>query len=79
VIKVTDVGGNEKYINCDLIERIEVTPDTLLILSNGHNFMVTESPEELIERIAAFKNRCYKYKDMLDLTESRDQDQHQYK
>jgi len=62
MIKVTDVGGKEKYINCDLIERIESTPDTLLVMNNGHNFMVTESPEEIIDRIAAFKNRCYKYK-----------------
>ena len=67
MIKVTDVGGNEKYINCDLIERIEQTPDTLLILSNGHNFMVTETPDELIERIVAFKNRCYKYNSELVL------------
>jgi len=70
VIKVTDVGGNEKYINCDLIERIEQTPDTLLVLSNGHNFMVTESPEELIEQIVAFKNRCYKYSSERDLQDT---------
>jgi flagellar protein FlbD len=53
------MGGSEKYINCDLIEKIELTPDTLLVLINGHNFMVRESAEEVVEKIAGFKRRCY--------------------
>ena len=61
MIKITDVGGNEKYINCDMIERIEAVPDTLLVLSNGHNFIVHETPEEVISRIIAFKKCCFQY------------------
>lgn len=63
MIKVTDVGGNEKYINCEMIEKIELIPDTLLVLSNGHNFIISETPEEVIDRIADFKNRCIKYQE----------------
>jgi flagellar protein FlbD len=58
LIKVTDVGGNEKYLNSDLIEKIELIPDTLLVLVNGHNFIIKESAEEIIERIIDFKKRC---------------------
>jgi flagellar protein FlbD len=58
LIKVIDVSGKEKYINCDLIEKIELIPDTLIVLLNGKNMIVRETPEELVERIAIFKRRC---------------------
>lgn len=62
MIKVTDVAGNVKYINCELIEKIEVIPDTLLVLTNGHNFIVSEEPEEIINKIVEFKQQCYRYR-----------------
>ncbi len=58
MIKVTDMQGNEKFINCDLIEKIELIPETLVTLINGHNTIVSETPEELIESIQLFKKRC---------------------
>lgn len=58
MIKITDVSGKEKYLNCDLIEKIEIIPDTLLVLFNGKSFIVKESPDEIIDRIAEFKRRC---------------------
>ena len=58
MIKITDVSGKEKYLNCDLIEKIEIIPDTLLVLFNGKSFIVKESPDEIIDRIAEFKKRC---------------------
>jgi len=58
LIKITDVSGKEKYLNCDLIEKIEVIPDTLLVLFNGKSFIVKESPDEIIDRITEFKKRC---------------------
>jgi len=58
MIKITDVGGNEKYINCDLIERIEVIPDTLLVLVNGHNVIVRDKADDVIERIVRFRRDC---------------------
>ena len=61
MIKVTDVGGNEKYINCELIEKIELIPDTLLVLVNGHNFIVSEKPEVILEKIIEFKRQCHMY------------------
>ncbi|MDD3117804.1 MAG: flagellar FlbD family protein [Victivallales bacterium] len=62
MIKVTDVGGKEKYINCELIEKIELIPDTLLVLVNGHNFIVSESPDEVIRKIIEFKRQCHMYR-----------------
>lgn len=58
MIKVTDVGGREKYVNSDLIEKIELVPDTLIVLINGNNFIVREKPGEIVERIVEFRRRC---------------------
>ena len=58
LIKITDISGTEKYINPDLVEQIEVVPDTLLTLFNGHRYLAREEPEEIIRRIAEFKSRC---------------------
>ena len=58
MIKITDVGGNEKYINCDLIERIEVIPDTLLVLVNGHNVIVRDKADDIVSRIVSFRKSC---------------------
>jgi flagellar protein FlbD len=58
MIKVTDVSGKEKFLNCDLIERVESIPDTLITLLTGRNLIVKESPEEIVEKVSEFKRRC---------------------
>lgn len=58
MIKVTDVSQKEKFINCDLIEKVELVPDTLITLINGHSFMVRDNPDEIIQRIIEYKQRC---------------------
>jgi len=58
MIKVTDLGDRVKYINADLIERIEANHDTMVFLVNGHSLVVKETPEELLEKVVSFKSRC---------------------
>ncbi len=45
--------------NSDMIEHIEVTPDTVITLSNGQIWRVRESAEEVIGRIVAFRRLIY--------------------
>jgi flagellar protein FlbD len=54
-------------VNCDLIEHMETTPDTVVSLTTGQKFMVLESAEEIIDRIVQYRrlilqglppNRC---------------------
>lgn len=59
MIKITEMNGRETYLNCDLIERIETVPDTLITLSNGRNYRARETPELVIERIIKYKQRCF--------------------
>lgn len=58
LIKVTDFSNNEKYLNPDLIEKMELIPDTLLTLTSGRNIIVREGPSEIIERIVDFRKKC---------------------
>jgi flagellar protein FlbD len=55
MITCTDLHGKACYVNPDLIESIEVTPDTQLVFVNGHRMYVSETPEEIVDRIVEFR------------------------
>jgi flagellar protein FlbD len=55
MILLTRLNGNEIYLNPDLIERIEVTPDTIVSLVDGKKYVAVEEPREIIDRIVAFR------------------------
>ena len=57
MIKLTRLNDSEILVNCELIEHIEMTTDTVVVLSNGSSFVVKENPEEILERIVHFKRR----------------------
>lgn len=50
VIIVNRLNGPPFAINPDLLERIESTPDTILVLVDGSRFIVQESVEEIIDK-----------------------------
>lgn len=58
MIKVTDVAGKAKYINCELIEKVESTPDTVIFFINGNTMIVRDKPEDIIKEIIEFKHFC---------------------
>jgi flagellar protein FlbD len=55
MILLTRLNGPRIAVNADLIERAEATPDTVLTLVDGTKYLVTESVEEVIERVRAFR------------------------
>lgn len=57
MIKLTGFNNKEFYLNCDLIEKIEITPDTIITTTNDKKFIVKESPEVIILRIIDFKKK----------------------
>ncbi|SEF48130.1 flagellar protein FlbD [Caloramator fervidus] len=57
MIKLTGFNNVEFYLNCELIEKIEVTPDTVITTVNGKKFVVKETPEEIIKKIIEFKRK----------------------
>jgi flagellar protein FlbD len=43
------------FLNADLLESIEATPDTVLTLVDGRRIVVSDSPDEIAERIVEFR------------------------
>jgi flagellar protein FlbD len=57
MIHLTRLNRTPLFLNSDLIEHLQSTPDTVITLTSGHNFMVLESPEEIISRIVQYRRR----------------------
>lgn len=55
MILLTGLNGKEFYLNCDLIEKIEVTPDTVITTTTNKKFVVKESPEIILKKIISFR------------------------
>lgn len=55
MIPLTRLNGDEFVLNCDMIERIEATPDTHILLTDGTRYVVKESPTEVIREAQVFR------------------------
>jgi flagellar protein FlbD len=55
MIRLTRLNHVPLVLNADLIEHVEVTPDTVVSLTTGQKFIVLETAEELIERVIAYR------------------------
>jgi flagellar protein FlbD len=53
-------------LNCDLIERVEATPDTVLTLVDGSRFVVRESAAEIVDKVRAFRASVVRLASRLD-------------
>lgn len=59
MVKLTRLDRSRLVVNADLIEMIEATPDTLIVLTTGKKILVRESVEEVIERVIAYKRMSF--------------------
>jgi flagellar protein FlbD len=57
MIQLTRLNHVPFYLNPDLIEHMEVTPDTILSLTTGQKFLVLESPEQVLDSLVQFRRR----------------------
>ena len=55
MIQLTRLNHVPLVLNADLIEHMEVTPDTVVTLTTGQKFVVLESAEEVVERVIQFR------------------------
>ena len=60
MIQLTRLNRVPIILNSDLIEHIEVTPDTVITLTNGQRFMVLESANDVVERVISFRRKILK-------------------
>ncbi len=55
MIRVTRLDGTQFYVNAEFIQSVESTPDTHVVLLNGHSYVVREQDDEIVERIADYR------------------------
>jgi len=54
MIRVSKLNEEEFYLNPELIETIENTPDTVITLTTNKKFIVSENIDQLLERIVDY-------------------------
>lgn len=57
MILLTRLNGSTFAVNPDLVERIQASPDTSVVLVDGTTYIVTEGVHEVIEQIALYRAR----------------------
>jgi flagellar protein FlbD len=55
MIRLTRLNRAPMVLNSDLIEHIDVTPDTVITLTTGQILRVRESADQVVERIVEFR------------------------
>ena len=59
MIHLTRLNHVPLVLNADLIESIEVTPDTVISLTTGQKLVVLEPAEEVVQRVLEFRRAIY--------------------
>jgi len=57
MIYLTRLNGKIFFVNAELIQLVEATPDTVVTLTNDAKYIVKESPEEVVEKIISYRHR----------------------
>jgi len=57
MILLTRLNGSAFAVNPDLVERIQETPDTTVVLVDGTTYIVTQGISEVIDAIAGYRAR----------------------
>lgn len=59
MIEVTRLNDKKLTVNCDLIEFIEETPDTIITFSTGTKLVVKEKTDEIKDKIMEYKRNIF--------------------
>jgi len=55
VITITRPNGSKFYLNPELIQTVEATPDTVITLVSNKKFIVKDTPEEIAGRFIEYR------------------------
>ena len=65
MIALRRLNNQPIVVNCDLIESVEATPDTVVTLTSGNKLIVRDSLDDVRRRVIEFKRAIYGPKDPL--------------
>lgn len=54
MIRLTRLNGRPFVLNAEQIKSVEETPDTMIYLLNGEQFVVLESMDDVVQRAIAY-------------------------
>lgn len=57
MILLTRTNGTQFYINPELIQTVEKTPDTIVTLTNNKKMIVKDTPQEIAERFIEYRRK----------------------
>ena len=59
MIELTKINGEIILLNCNLIECIEMIPESKVVMTNGKYHIVREKAEEIIDRVVEYERRIF--------------------
>lgn len=57
MISLTRFNGTKFWLNAELIETVEATPDVIITLTNGRKYVVRETAEQVVAAVFEYRNR----------------------
>jgi flagellar protein FlbD len=57
MIKVTRLNNSELWINAEMIEFVEATPDTVISMISHAKIVVKEAPEAIVDAVVEYRQR----------------------
>ena len=61
LIKLTKLNGRTFVLNSDLIEHMESTPDTVITITSGKKYIVSNTVDEVIDKIVKYRKEIYSF------------------
>ncbi len=59
MIEVTRLNDKKLFINAELIEKVEESPDTIITLTSGNKLIVKESGQEIKNLVILYKKEIF--------------------
>jgi flagellar protein FlbD len=70
VITLTRLSGSVFALNSDLIERVDSTPDTVITMIDGTKYVVSESLNDVVDAVKAYRGELIAASAHLEIGES---------
>jgi len=59
MIEIKKLGDQIIILNSDLIETIEATPDTMIVLTTGRKIVVKDSVDEVLKKVIEYRRSIH--------------------
>ncbi|NUM47351.1 MAG: flagellar FlbD family protein [Anaerolineales bacterium] len=59
MIRVTRFNGSNIFLNAELIQSVEGTPDTVITLTNQIKVVVKDDPQTVVDAIIAYQQKVH--------------------